>query len=91
LLVLFVFYDVVTIERYLPNSLTKHVKWRETEGGKYYLPGEIGAPIGKEWFFREEDKPRSDEELFAMSISMKFILINKNKKTFRAAITTFRH
>ena len=58
--------DVVTIERYLPNSVTKHVKWREIEGKQYYLPGEICEPIGKEWFFKEDDRPRSDEELLGM-------------------------
>jgi len=58
--------DVITIERYLPNSVTKHVKWREIEGKKYYLPGEICDPIGKDWFFKEDDVPRSDEELLGM-------------------------
>ena len=58
--------DVVNIERYLPNSATKHVKWREIEGKRYYLPGEVCDPIGKEWFFKEEDRPRSDEELLGM-------------------------
>ena len=58
--------DIVTIERYLPNSVTKHVKWREIEGKKYYLPGEICEPIGKEWFFKEGDRPRSDDELLGM-------------------------
>jgi alpha-L-fucosidase len=58
--------DVVTIERYLPNSVTKHVKWREIESKKYYLPGEICEPVGKEWFFKEGDLPRSNEELLGM-------------------------
>ena len=58
--------DLVNIERYLPNSATKHVKWREIEGKKYYLPGEVCEPIGKEWFFKEDDRPRSDEELLGM-------------------------
>src|SRR6476659_2910872 len=58
--------DVVTIERYLPNSVTKHVKWREIEGKKYYLPGEICDPIGKDWFLKEDDRPRSDDELLGM-------------------------
>lgn len=58
--------DVVNIEGFLPNSATKHVKWREIEGKKYYLPGEVCDPIGKEWFFKEGDQPRSDEELLGM-------------------------
>ena len=58
--------DVITIERFLPNSTTKHEKWREIEGKKYYLPGEVCDPIGKEWFYKEGDQSRSDEELLGM-------------------------
>jgi alpha-L-fucosidase len=58
--------DLINIERFLPNSATHHVKWREIEGKKYYLPGEVCDPIGKEWFFKEGDRPRSDEELLGM-------------------------
>lgn len=58
--------DVITIERFLPNSVTKHIKWREIESRKYYLPGEVCDPIGKEWFYQEGDQPRSDEELLGM-------------------------
>lgn len=58
--------DIIAIERFLPNSHTAHVKWREIEGKKYYMPGEVCDPIGREWFFTEEDQPRSDEELLGM-------------------------
>ncbi|MFN6093632.1 MAG: alpha-L-fucosidase [Verrucomicrobiota bacterium] len=58
--------DIIAIERFLPNSHTGHVKWREIEGKKYYMPGEVCDPIGREWFFTEEDQPRSDEELLGM-------------------------
>ena len=58
--------DIIAIERFLPNSHTGHVKWREIEGKKYYMPGEVCDPIGKEWFFTEDDVPRSDEELLGM-------------------------
>ncbi len=58
--------DVINLERFLPNSATKHEKWRLIEGKKYYLPGEVCDPIGKEWFFNEEDRPRRDEELLGM-------------------------
>jgi alpha-L-fucosidase len=61
--------DLVAIERFLPNSHTGHVKWREIEGQKYYLPGEVCDPIGKEWFFTEEDQPRGDEELLGMYLT----------------------
>jgi len=58
--------DIIAIERFLPNSHTAHVKWREIEGKNYYMPGETCDPIGREWFFTEEDVPRSDEELLGM-------------------------
>jgi alpha-L-fucosidase len=58
--------DLIAIERSLPNSHTNHVKWRKIEGKKYYLPGEVCDPIGKEWFYAEEDAPRSDRELLGM-------------------------
>jgi alpha-L-fucosidase len=58
--------DLIAIERFVPNSLVGHVKWREIEGKKYYMPGEVCDPIGKEWFFTEEDQPRSDGELLGM-------------------------
>ena len=58
--------DIIAIERFLPNSHTGHVKWREIEGKTYYMPGEVCDPIGHEWFFTEKDQPRSDEELLGM-------------------------
>jgi alpha-L-fucosidase len=58
--------DIMAIERFLPNSHTGHVQWREIEGKKYYIPGEVCDPIGKEWFFVDGDLPRSDEELLGM-------------------------
>ena len=61
--------DLVTIERFLPNSQTGHVKWREIEGRNYYMPGEVCDPIGREWFFTESDRPRSDAELLGMYLT----------------------
>jgi alpha-L-fucosidase len=61
--------DIMAIERFLPNSHTGHVQWREIEGKKYYIPGEVCDPIGKEWFFVDGDKPRSDEELLGMYLT----------------------
>jgi alpha-L-fucosidase len=58
--------DLINIERFLPNSTTKHVKWRTIEGKKYYLPAEVCEPIGKEWFFKDNDVLRNDEELLGM-------------------------
>jgi len=57
---------VITIERFVPNSATGHVKWREIEKKKYYMPAEVCDPIGKEWFYKETDVPRSDAELLGM-------------------------
>lgn len=61
--------DLIAIERFLPNSHTKHVKWREIEGKSYYMPGEVCDPIGKEWFYLEGDQPRSDTELLGMYLT----------------------
>ena len=58
--------DLIAIERFLPNSATKHEKWRTIEGKKCYMPGEVCDPIGKHWFFKENDPPRSIEELLGM-------------------------
>ena len=57
--------DIVAIERFLPSA-EGHQKIREIEGKTYYLPGEVCEPIGKEWFYVEGDKPRSDAELLGM-------------------------
>ncbi|MGD0922118.1 MAG: alpha-L-fucosidase [Terriglobia bacterium] len=54
--------DLIAIERNLPPA-TGHVKWRTIEGKRYYLPGEVNDPIGKEWFYVEGDRPRPDDEL----------------------------
>lgn len=58
--------DMVAIERFLPSSHTRYQPWREIEGKNYYLPGEVCDPIGKEWFYVEGDRPRSDAELLGM-------------------------
>ena len=61
--------DLIAIERFLPNSHTGHVKWRQIEGQDYYLPGEVCDPIGREWFYVEGDTPRSDAELLGMYLT----------------------
>lgn len=58
--------DLIAIERFLPNSHTGHVGWRNIEGEMMYMPGEVCDPIGKEWFFVEGDSPRTDAELLGM-------------------------
>lgn len=42
---------------------TGHVRWRTIEGKDYYLPGEIYDLIGHGWFWKDDDKPRSDADL----------------------------
>jgi alpha-L-fucosidase len=54
--------DLIAIERRLPPDMG-HNPWREIEGKEYYMPGEVCDPIGKEWFWVEDDKPRPDDEL----------------------------
>ncbi len=61
--------DLIAIERFLPNSHTGHVKWRQIEGKSYYMPGEVCDPMGKEWFFTKNDRPRSDAELLGMYLA----------------------
>ncbi len=58
--------DLIAIERFLPNSKTKHQPWRTIEGKTYYLPGEVCDPIGAEWLHKDGDRPRSDDELLGM-------------------------
>lgn len=61
--------DVITIERFLPNSATGHRPWRLLDGSHFYLPGEVCDPIGRNWFYREDDQPRSDAELLGMYLT----------------------
>ena len=58
--------DLIAIERHLPDSMTAHVKRRKIKGKEYYLPGEVCEPIGREWFYVEDDTLRSDGELLGM-------------------------
>lgn len=61
--------DAIMIERFLPNAMTGHVKWRTIDGKNYYLPGEVCDPIGAEWFYSESDQPRPDAELLGMYLT----------------------
>lgn len=54
--------DLIAIERRIPPD-QGHNPWREIEGKRYYMPGEVCDPIGKDWFYVEGDNPRPDEEL----------------------------
>jgi len=61
--------DLITIERFLPNSATGHRKWRQLDGRHYYLPGEVCDPMGNDWFYTEQDRPRTDAELLGMYLT----------------------
>ncbi|MCC6699286.1 MAG: alpha-L-fucosidase [Candidatus Hydrogenedentes bacterium] len=54
--------DLIAIERRLPPD-QGHNRWRDIEGKRYYMPGEVCDPIGKDWFYVEGDVPRPDAEL----------------------------
>jgi alpha-L-fucosidase len=54
--------DLIAMERNVPPG-AGHLKWREIEGKRYYMPGEVCDPIGKDWFWVADDKPRPDEAL----------------------------
>ena len=54
--------DLIAMERNVPPQ-GGHRKWRNIEGKKYYMPGEVCDPIGKDWFWAASDHPRSDEAL----------------------------
>jgi alpha-L-fucosidase len=68
--------DVCTMERRLPsNPFHKQQRYEERwllqppgdrEKRPWYVPGEVNDTIGREWFFRDGDVPRSDAELLAM-------------------------
>lgn len=63
--------DVVTLERSLPP--TRYDPWRkigrdEASEDWCYLPAETNDPIGREWFYEDDDPPRSVNELLAMRL-----------------------
>jgi alpha-L-fucosidase len=57
--------DIIAIERRLPPG-KGHEKWRTVEGKRYYMPGEVCDPIGKNWFYVPGDNPRPDEALLGI-------------------------
>jgi len=61
--------DIMAIERWLPSSAAPFQPWRDIEGGRHYLPGEVCDPIGREWFYTNGDGPRSDQELLGMYLT----------------------
>ena len=66
--------DLSAIERYLPASNRGYKPWHKivhppgSSAKDYYIPGEVCDPIGYEWFYVENDQPRSDGELLGMRL-----------------------
>jgi alpha-L-fucosidase len=54
--------DLIAVERRMPPE-AGHRKWREIEGKRYYIPGELCDAIGKNWFWVEGDDARPLGEL----------------------------
>jgi alpha-L-fucosidase len=61
--------DIFNYETYLPpyhvhpGGLAGHQPWRDLEGKKYYLPGEVSDTLVSSWFWMKQAKPKSDREL----------------------------
>jgi alpha-L-fucosidase len=65
--------DLMSIERYLPSSKRGYNPWfqvplSKTQKDEFYIPGEVCDPIGYEWFYKDQDHPRSDAELLGMRL-----------------------
>lgn len=54
--------ELVPIKATLPPP-TGHQPWRTIHDKRYYMPGEVCVPIGKNWFYIEGEIPRKTEEL----------------------------
>jgi alpha-L-fucosidase len=54
--------DLIALERHLPPE-GGHQKWRDIEGPKCYMPGEVCDTIAKNWFWVAGDKLQTDEAL----------------------------
>lgn len=71
--------DICTMERRLPShpfhpQQRYEERWmlklpgRGEEKEPWFIPGEVCDTIGREWFFRADDVPRSDAELLGMAL-----------------------
>ena len=67
--------DALTLERYTSTEPYDPI-W-EVKGQKVYLPAESNMPIGREWFFQEDDLPKPLDEL-----EMKFRASLNNRINF---------
>jgi alpha-L-fucosidase len=57
--------DVIGYEQYEPPP-PRHVAWRTVEGKRYYLPAEVYDVIASSWFYKENDKLKTDSELLKL-------------------------
>jgi len=57
--------DVIGYDQYLPPA-SGHSKWRTIEGKTYYLPGEVYDTLRGNWFYIDEDHPKSDSALLTL-------------------------
>jgi alpha-L-fucosidase len=66
--------DLMAIERNLPHSEGGYQPWHQVADPAgsppkdYYIPGEVCDPIGRFWFYFDNDPPRSDAELLGMRL-----------------------
>jgi alpha-L-fucosidase len=56
--------DLIALERNVPPK-TGHQKWRDIEGKRYCVPGEVCDTIAKHWFWMPDDPLRPDDALRA--------------------------
>jgi alpha-L-fucosidase len=62
--------DLIAIERSMPPA-SGHDKWRTIDDKKYYMPGEVCDPIGKNWFYVKDDNPRSGDALVTQYLDIR--------------------
>jgi len=68
--------DLCSMERHLPSRpMTKEgynpcfqLDIPGKGPGEYYIPGEVCDTVGWEWFYTDEDQPRSEAELLGMRL-----------------------
>jgi len=51
-----------------PGGTAGHQPWRDFDGKRYYLPGEVCDTVNPHWFWVEGDKPKSDAELLGQAL-----------------------
>lgn len=67
--------DLIALERNVPPH-TGHQRWREIEGRKYYMPGEVCDSISKNWFWVADEQLRSDKALLKQHLTCRSTGVN---------------